>query len=211
MLAGSVNTSVLTLIQDGMDQAKFRMPRLDPQLRHSKLSERLYRPQMHILASWIHGHSLHFWVSNEDVPKNSETSCEAMARALSDCLHDIGQLPLALHAQHDSTYREAKNQFFTRCLLLMTALGCFRSTCVSFLRTGHSRLSSNGNIVALGVVSVQDKFQMISVIIFLFFQNPIRSRGYRSGVLTSRGLAVNQVLQLARRLAGDPQHDLPSG
>lgn len=137
-----MSTSVLTCIQDGMDQAKFKMPRLDPRLRHSKLVERLYRPQQHIVASWLHGHSLRFWVSGEELPKNSETSIEAMARALSECLNDVQRLPLTLHCQHDSTYREAKNQYFCRFLLLMCALGVFRQCCISFLRTGHSRLSN---------------------------------------------------------------------
>ena len=98
-------------MQDAMDQAKFRMPRI--RCRRSKLSERLYRPAQHILASWVHGFQLTFFVSQEDHPKNSETSVEATSRVLNDVYREAGcQLPLTLHVQHDGTPREAKNQYY---------------------------------------------------------------------------------------------------
>ena len=82
-------------------------------MRRSKLSERLYRPTQHILASWVHGFGLTFFISQEDHPKDSETSIEAMSRVLSEVyLESSRSLPLTLHIQHDGTPREAKNQFF---------------------------------------------------------------------------------------------------
>lgn len=138
MMKSSIHTSSLSVIQDGMDQAKFRMPRFRSSQRRSKLSERLFRPTMHILACWLHGHSLRFYVSNEDMPKNSETSCEATARALSDAFTEVGSLPLTLYVQHDGTYREAKNQFYMSFLLVLTVLQVFRQCYISFLRPGHS-------------------------------------------------------------------------
>ena len=91
-----------------------------------------------ILACWLHGHSLRFYVSNEDMPKNSETSCDATARALSDAFTEVGSLPLTLYVQHDGTYREAKNQFYMSFLLVLTVLQVFRQCYISFLRPGHS-------------------------------------------------------------------------
>ena len=135
----SIATSLLSIIQDGMDQAKFRMPRVDPRARRSKLLDRLYRPTMHVVCTWVHGHSISFFQSEEDVRKNSVTSTEATAIALSDVLNQVGRLPLTLHCQHDNTYREAKNRWYLSFHLLLAALGIFRSTVVSFLRPGHSR------------------------------------------------------------------------
>ena len=138
MMNASIHASAITLIQDGMDQAKFRVPRLNPQLRASKLSQRLYRPVLHILCSWAHGSQMTFFVSHEDQPKDSVTTMEAMSRMLSDLANQHGTLPLTLHIQHDGTPREAKNQFFTAYLLLLAALQVFRQTTISFLRPGHS-------------------------------------------------------------------------
>ena len=138
MISGSIHSSAITVIQDGMDQAKFRVPRLNPQLRASKLSQRLYRPVLHILCSWAHGAQMTFFVSHEDQPKDSVTSMEALSRMLSDLTNQHGTLPLTLHIQHDGTPREAKNQFFMAYVLLLTALQVFRQTTVSFLRPGHS-------------------------------------------------------------------------
>ena len=62
-----------------------------------------------------------------------------MTRVLSEVyLESSRSLPLTLHIQHDGTPREAKNQFFCRFLMLLTALGVFRQVCISFLRPGHS-------------------------------------------------------------------------
>eukprot|EP00435_Cladocopium_sp_Y103_P036678 s460_g9.t1 len=120
-----------------MDQAKFRMPRL--RMRRSKLSERLYRPTQHILASWVHGFGLTFYISQEDMPKNSETSVEATSRVLNDVYRESSRkLPSTLHIQHDGTPREAKNQYYSRYLIALVILGVFRQTCISFLRPGHS-------------------------------------------------------------------------
>eukprot|EP00435_Cladocopium_sp_Y103_P030834 s4234_g7.t1 len=138
LMHASIHASALTLIQDGMDQAKFRVPRLDPRLRASKLSQRMYRPVLHILCSWAHGAQMTFFVSHEDQPKDSVTSMEAVSRLLSDLANQYTTLPLTLHIQHDGTPREAKNQFFTAYLLLLTSLQVFRQTTISFLRPGHS-------------------------------------------------------------------------
>lgn len=134
---GSIQTSCCTVMQDAMDQAKFRMPRL--RMRRSKLSERLYRPTQHILASWVHGFGLTFFVSQECMPKNSETSVEATSRVLNDVYRESScKLPLTLHVQHDGTPREAKNQYYCRYLISLVVLRVFRQTCISFLRPGHS-------------------------------------------------------------------------
>ena len=140
-----------------MDQAKFRMPRM--RMRRSKLSERLYRPTQHILASWVHGFGLTFFISQEDHPKDSETSIEAMSRVLSEVyLESSRSLPLTLHIQHDGTPREAKNQFFCRSLMLLTALGVFRQVCISFLRPGHSHEDLDQIFSQVGALLAHSEF-----------------------------------------------------
>ena len=78
----SVASSVVTIIIDGLDQAKFRLPRLDTLGRIPHAVEKLHRPALHVAAAWALGCSIQFFVADEDLPKNSETQCEQLARVL---------------------------------------------------------------------------------------------------------------------------------
>ena len=136
-LQTDLRSSILCLIQDGMDQAKLRVPRFGYN-RISKAVEKLYRPALHLVGSWIHGWKLNIAISDEDVKKNSETSIEMIVLSLSDLLASSTSLPLSFHLQHDNTYREGKNRFMLNFLLLLVILGIFRVTSMGFLRTSHS-------------------------------------------------------------------------
>ena len=74
----SVATSVVVIIIDGVDQAKFRLPRLDTHGRIPKAMEELHRPALHVAAAWALGCTIQFFVADEDLPKNSETQCEML-------------------------------------------------------------------------------------------------------------------------------------
>ena len=92
MLHGSITSHCICMIQDGMDQAKLRCPRVN--MRASKLYAVLFRPPLHVIASWLHGYSLKFWVSNPDVKKDPESQMEVVARMLSALYQDHGDLPM---------------------------------------------------------------------------------------------------------------------
>ena len=65
-LTTSLSSSLLCCIADGMDQSKFRCPKVKG--RPSKALEALYRPTLHCSGFWIHGHQLRFSICNEDDP-----------------------------------------------------------------------------------------------------------------------------------------------
>lgn len=134
----AVSSCVVCAMVDGMDQAKFKVPRT--KARHSKLYSRLWRPQLHMAAVWMHGAMLNFFVSNEDCKKNSSTQCEMLMRSLDMILDRFEALPAGLAIQMDNTPREGKNQFFTGWIALLVALGSFRWATASFLLVGHSDL-----------------------------------------------------------------------
>lgn len=136
MLNASVATTCLTVIADGMDQAKFKCPRV--RTTASKLFSRLRRPTLHVAATWCHGKELFFSVSDEDLCKNSEAQMEQLSRALSSVFSDLAFLPPGLCLQQDNTYREGKNRFMANYLTLLVALGSFRRAMANFLRPGHS-------------------------------------------------------------------------
>lgn len=135
-LATATASSVLCCIIDGMDQSKFRCPRLTT--RPSKNVEVLYRPTLHCSGVLIHGHSFSFHVANEDVKKDSVTQAELLFLNLSSLLETHAKLPLILHLQQDNCYREGKNQYVCAAMILLVVLGVFRATCLGFLGTGHS-------------------------------------------------------------------------
>ncbi len=139
MMAASIATNLACVMQDGMDQAKFKCPRLGSQPQ-SKLLSTLYRVKLHVAATWIHGECLQLSVSDEDTCKDAAAEMEQLSRGLERVYQQYGCLPAGLCCQADNTYREMKNRHCMAYLILVQALGIFRWTMVSFLRVGHSHL-----------------------------------------------------------------------
>ena len=70
---------MITLIIDGVDQAKFRLPRLDVLGRIPHAMEKVHRPALHVSAAWVLGCTIQFFVADEDLKKNSESQIEMLA------------------------------------------------------------------------------------------------------------------------------------
>lgn len=132
----SAATCVLCCIIDGMDQAKFKLPRC--RTRAMKLFTKLWRPRLRVSACWCHGSSLNWFVADEDCKKNSAAQCEQIQRSLDMVLQRFEHLPAGLAVQMDNTPREGKNQHFMGYLCLLASLGVFRWTQANFLPVGHS-------------------------------------------------------------------------
>lgn len=139
MMASSISTNLACVMQDGMDQAKFKCPRLGSQPL-SKLLSTLYRVKLHVAATWVHGSCLLLSVSDEDLCKDAAAEMEQLSRGLERVYLRHGSLPLGLCCQADNTYREMKNRHCMAYLILLLSLGIFRWTMASFLRVGHSEL-----------------------------------------------------------------------
>ena len=122
--ASALASSVLSVIEDGMDQAKFRVPRV---LTRSHAFERLLRPALHVQGIWAHGGGYQLVVSDSDVCKDTTGNLEVLCRLLSGLYAEFGTLPLGLHLQLDNTSRENKNQKMLRFVSWV---------CLSFLVTG---------------------------------------------------------------------------
>lgn len=136
--AGSdLASSVITVIQDGMDQAKLRIPKWG-YAKLSKAATKLYRPATHLLASWLHGFRLFLYLSDEDLKKNSETQLETLSLSLQDLFGHCSSMALSLHLQQDNCAREGKNRFVMCFMLLIQILGVCRFTSLGYLRTAHS-------------------------------------------------------------------------
>lgn len=130
-----LSTSVITVIVDGIDQAKFRVPR-----RHvrSHAFDRLLRPALHVQGIWAHGAGYQLAVSDTDFMKDTNNNCEVIARMLSTIYLRHGCLPLGLNLQQDNTSRECKNQKMVKFAAMLVAKGVFRWVTLSYLITGHT-------------------------------------------------------------------------
>lgn len=126
---------------DGMDQAKFKTPRVRQQ--PSKLFSQLFRPRLHVSGTWIHGKRLYFSVSDMDLPKDSGTQLEQLARALNAVCSEHSCLPLGLAIQQDNTYREGKNRHFLAFMILAVGLKMVRWAAANYLRVGHRYLETS--------------------------------------------------------------------
>lgn len=152
----ALHLSVLTIVADGMDQAKFRIPRW----RRAKVKalEKFPRPALHVAGVWAHGHSLHLAISNPDVPKDSNSNIETIARMIDTVLAQHGTLPLNLHLQLDNSARENKNQKLFRLLMILVQKGVFRTIQAAFLRKGHTHEDIDGIFGQIAVTISHSEF-----------------------------------------------------
>ena len=130
-----LNASFMALIADGIDQAKFRLPRQNVK---GHAFERLIRPALHVQGVWAHGLAYHLSVADADMPKDTNNNVESIARMLEHCLRRSGGLPLGLHIQQDNTCRECKNQKILKFAIALVALNVFRWISLNYLIKGHT-------------------------------------------------------------------------
>ena len=131
MLTTSVASNTLCINIDGMDQSKFRVPRVG-RISQPKMLQALFRPTLHVTGSWAHGHRLSLWVSDEDLRKDSTTQQEVLSRTLTDVYQRFGSLPMGCCLQQDNCYREGKNRHIVSHMVLLVALRCFRFCVCNF-------------------------------------------------------------------------------
>ncbi|CAE6968364.1 unnamed protein product [Symbiodinium sp. CCMP2592] len=86
-MSADPSSNVLLLSVDGMDQAKFAVPR-DPQLRCSSALSSAIRPRMMVHACHAHGYTLHIRVADETVKHDSSFVLDLVAETLEK-VHDI--------------------------------------------------------------------------------------------------------------------------
>ena len=126
--SGRLHTPNLVCIIDGMDQAKFGYPRSP--VMGGKQWANFSRPRAHICAVKIHGYGVFFSISRGDAAKDSNHTCELLARVIT-LVQQHFNLDLArthLHIQSDNCVRETKNNTVARFLSSQTARGqCVRS------------------------------------------------------------------------------------
>ena len=133
---GDGHNQLLTITIDGMDQAKFRVPR---NLASSAEFESLWRPQLHVTGTIVHGHLECYFIMDADQAKDSNMNATVIARTLDLVKQKTGQsLPRNIAIQADNTTRESKNQHFATFTSYLVASEKFDASETQFLQVGHT-------------------------------------------------------------------------
>jgi hypothetical protein len=131
---------VLKLDIDGMDQAKFRLPR---NVGHnSKSLADVWRPAQHVVGIIVWGVMESYVIMDADIPKDASSQITAICEALDKTdaiLKGRGlTLPAHLVCQADNTTRETKNASLMLFGAMLVAAGRFKSVSFHFHRCGHT-------------------------------------------------------------------------
>lgn len=157
--------SQLALIVDGVEQAKFRTPRV---LTQGHALKTLPRPALHVQGAWCHGFGYHLAVSDADMLKDTNNNVEVISRLLSTVFDKHKGLPQGLHLQQDNTSRECKNQYIVNWAAKLVALRVFSWVTLSYLITGHTHEDIDGTFgqltVKMAAEEWDDDVQLLSML-----------------------------------------------
>ncbi|CAJ1443835.1 unnamed protein product [Effrenium voratum] len=127
---------------DGMDQAKFKLPR-HKQAQSGKVWETLHRPALHNILVLIHGVCECYFLMNLDQKKDSNCQCTVLCGRAIDIAATLLQsrnmcLPSHWVIQADNTPREGRNQWLALWAGHMVASARAASISLCFYRVGHT-------------------------------------------------------------------------
>ena len=145
------HSRVLHVRIDGMDQAKFRCPR---NLEDSKAWSTMWRPTLHCVGVIVEGVLEAYYITDQDVKKNSDLEITVLALALEESKTILQQrglsLPENLSITYDNTAREGKNQHLAKWMAWLVAEGIFRSVQDGNGQVGHTHTQQAGPAVLGG-------------------------------------------------------------
>jgi len=130
----------LRIVMDGIDQAKFRLPR---NTAGAADLEPLWRPALHVTGVIIHGHIEVYYIMDTDRPKDANMNCTVLMRSL-DILQEQSfsdhqfAMPRDVEIQTDNTAREGVNQTFAILNAYLNAADMFDQTLNARQTVGHT-------------------------------------------------------------------------
>jgi hypothetical protein len=132
----------LVLTIDGMDQAKFRVPR---NIQMTKETDKLWRPQEHLVGVLAAGVGEFYFLLSADSAKDSNMVQTLLSHSLdlvAETLRQRGRaMPKHLTLQMDNTTRENRNQHLNKWAAALVMRSVFRSVTFSFLPVGHTHIN----------------------------------------------------------------------
>ncbi len=122
----------MSVIEDGMDQSKTKLPNF---VNVSKTVSQMYKLRTHITGVLVHGLGAYAFIDLHEFTHGSNMTIEALMTILF-IYRD--QLPPVLYIQLDNAAGSNKNRFVLGFLSFLVELGVFKKIRVSFLMVGHT-------------------------------------------------------------------------
>ena len=129
-------TRTVTMITDGMDKSKFRIPRM--KIVNSKDFQGFLRPSLEMSCVIAHGYNIVLAISPPHLKKDSSWCVDLISHSLHQLGKSIDTRSIELIIQSDNCGRETKNNTLLRWAGLMTATFRLKRIELRFLETGHS-------------------------------------------------------------------------
>ena len=133
--------SLLVMCMDGMDQAKFRVPRNTSQ---SKDLTGRQRPQLHCVGAIVDGVSDFYYFNDLCVSKDANLQLTLLARTLGVAIDILetgrpgAQVPVHLVVHSDNASGEGKNQTVMKFCAWLVWCGKFETVTMTQFRVGHT-------------------------------------------------------------------------
>ena len=133
--------NVMTLIIDGMDKTKFRIPRYKLH-KLPKFLEKHYRPHLTCMACICHGWMTNIFLADENIDTGGNMMCEIVlrmvARVLEMCRTSGRDFPKHIVIVTDNTVALAKNSVTFNLMAWLTSRGLASTIDLWNLREGHT-------------------------------------------------------------------------
>ena len=107
MVELAMSISQICMAVDGMDQAKFRVPRV---FVKTKCLDSLIRPALHVQGAWAHGFGYHLAVMDPDMCHDTNNNVEVISNMLEQIFSGHRGLPMGLHLQQDNTLASVRTK-----------------------------------------------------------------------------------------------------
>ena len=150
---------------DGVDQAKFRVPRCATK---THAFDKLIRPALHVQGAWCEGFGFHFAVADGDMKKDTNNNIEVIARLIESLYRRYDALPLAIAIVQDNTSRECKNQRLVKFAIKLIALNCLESVALLYPEKGHTHSPLDGVFgqmcVKLSLEEFDDDMDVVTIL-----------------------------------------------
>jgi hypothetical protein len=129
------------IIADGMDQAKWRLPRF-PELRTPKSAAHIVRPTVIVEGVWIVGRRIDFYLMDKNQHHDSNSIQECVALSLEKAIASLTSrgldVPRCCIYLADNTVRESKNQYMLKYWAVHVARKKFDLCLQLHMRAGHT-------------------------------------------------------------------------
>ena len=131
--------TVLSLTIDGMDSAKFKIPR---RLEATKAFQGLWRPECRFIGCLAEGISENFFIGDCDLVKDSNLDLTLISHVVHEAQAELERrgvaMPAVLRLHSDNASAELKNQVCFKYCAWLIHRHLFKEIVVSMFRVGHS-------------------------------------------------------------------------